>query len=157
MFNVGDSIAYPMHGAGIIASIEEKVVLGEKHSYYSVELLGSKMTVLVPVDNSDKVGVRSVIGVDEIAKVIEVLEAESEPMPNNWNRRYRDNTDKLKSGDIYTVAGVVRNLVRSDRSKKLSTGEKKLLGTAKQILESELMLAGGYSIEEADELVESHI
>lgn len=157
MFNVGDSIAYPMHGAGIISSIEEKEVLGEKHSYYSVELLGSKMTVLVPVDNSDRVGVRSVICVDDISKVIEVLEAESDPMPNNWNRRYRDNTEKLKTGDIYAVAGVVRNLVRSDRTKKLSTGEKKLLGTAKQILESELMLAGGYSIEQADELVESHI
>lgn len=157
MFNVGDSIAYPMHGAGIISSIEEKEVLGEKHSYYSVNLLGSKMTVLVPVDNSDKVGVRSVISVDDIAKVIEVLEAESEPMPNNWNRRYRDNTEKLKTGDIYAVAAVVRNLVRSDRTKKLSTGEKKLLGTAKQILESELMLAGGYTVDQADELVESHI
>lgn len=157
MFNVGDSIAYPMHGAGIISSIEEKEVLGEKHSYYSVELLGSKMTVLVPVDNSDRVGVRNVINMDDLPKVIEVLEAESDPMPNNWNRRYRDNTEKLKTGDIYAVAAVVRNLVRSDRTKKLSTGEKKLLATAKQILESELMLAGGYTSEQADELVESHI
>lgn len=157
MFCVGDSIAYPMHGAGVITSIDEKEVLGEKHSYYSVELLGSKMTVLVPVDNSDRVGVRSVICMDDLPKVIEVLEAESDPMPNNWNRRYRDNTEKLKTGDIYMVAAVVRNLVRSDRTKKLSTGEKKLLATAKQILESELMLAGGYTIEQADELVESHI
>jgi len=157
MFQIGENIAYPMHGAGTITKIEEKEVLGEKHRYYYVSLPHSKMTVMVPVESSDKVGVRSIISSSEIDSVLKVLEADTEPMPSNWNRRYRENTERLKSGDIYEVAGVVRNLVRSDRTKKLSTGEKKLLGNAKQILESELMLAGGYSMEEADKLVEAHI
>lgn len=157
MFQIGENIAYPMYGAGTITDIEEKEVLGEPRSYYHVSLPHSRMTVMVPVESSAAVGVRSIIDASEIQNVLQDLEAESDPMPANWNRRYRDNTEKLKSGDIHIVAGVVRNLVRSDRTKKLSTGEKKLLGNAKQILESELMLAGGYTQEEADELVESHI
>ncbi|MBQ6621519.1 MAG: CarD family transcriptional regulator [Mogibacterium sp.] len=157
MFDIGTNIAYPMHGAGTILNIEEKEVLGEKRDYYFVNLPHSKMTVMIPVDNSEAVGVRPIIGPPEIPSVLDVLGAPSDPMPGNWNRRYRDNTEKLRTGDIYIVASVVRNLVRSDRTKKLSTGEKKLLGTAKQILESELMLAVGITREEADELVESHI
>lgn len=157
MFQVGDSIAYPMHGAGTITKIEDKEVLGEVHRYYHVSLPYSKMHVMVPVESSGAIGVRAVIDKSEIAAVFDVLQRESEPMPSNWNRRYRENTEKLKTGDIYVVAGVVRNLVRSDREKRLSTGEKKLLDNAKQILESELVLAGNYTLDEADELVESHI
>ena len=153
MFNIGDSIAYPMHGAGVVTEIEEKEVLGEICRYYHVSLPYSKMHVMVPVDNSDKVGVRAIICKEDIQGVLN----ESDKMSNNWNRRYRENTEKLRTGDIYEVAGVVRNLVRSDRIKKLSTGEKKLLGNAKQILESELVLAGGLSLDEADSLVESNI
>ena len=157
MFQVGDNIAYLMHGAGTITLIDEKEVLGETHKYYHVTLPYSKMTVMVPVNNSDLIGVREIIGQEQIQSVLDVLESDTDPMPTNWNRRFRDNTEKLKTGDIYTVAGVVRNLVRNDRTKKLSTGEKKLLSNAKQILESELVLAGGYTLEDADELVESHI
>ena len=157
MFNIGDSIAYPMHGAGVITEIEEKEVLGEICRYYHVSLPYSKMHVMVPVDNSDKVGVRAIICKEDIQGVLKVLGDESDKMSNNWNRRYRENTEKLRTGDIYEVACVVRNLVRSDRVKKLSTGEKKLLGNAKQILESELVLAGGLSLDEADSLVESNI
>lgn len=157
MFQVGDNIAYPMHGAGTITLIDEKEVLGETHKYYHVTLPYSKMTVMIPVDNSDRIGVREIIDQEQIQGVLDVLESDTDPMPTNWNRRFRDNTEKLKTGNIYTVAGVVRNLVRSDRTKKLSTGEKKLLSNAKQILESELVLAGGYTLEDADELVESHI
>ena len=157
MFQVGDNIAYPMHGAGTITLIDEKEVLGETHKYYHVTLPYSKMTVMIPVDNSDRIGVREIIDQEQIQGVLDVLESDTDPMPTNWNRRFRENTEKLKTGNIYTVAGVVRNLVRSDRTKKLSTGEKKLLSNAKQILESELVLAGGYTLEDADELVESHI
>lgn len=157
MFNVGDSIAYPMHGAGVITEIEEKEVLGECCSYYHVSLPYSKMHVMVPVENSDKVGVRAIICKDDIDEVLNVLGGESDKMSNNWNRRFRENTERLRTGDIYEVAGVVRNLVRSDRVKKLSTGEKKLLGNAKQILESELVLAGGLTLDEADKLVEANI
>jgi CarD family transcriptional regulator len=157
MFKVGDNIAYPMHGAGTILGIEDQDVLGEVHKYYHVELPYSRMTVMIPVNNSDAVGVRGIISKDDIGKVFDVLEDVSGEMSSNWNRRFRENTEKLKTGDIYIVAGVVRDLVRNDRIKKLSTGEKKLLTNAKQILESELVYAGGYSIEEADMLVESHI
>ena len=157
MFNIGDSITYPMHGAGVITEIEEKEVLGECCSYYHVSLPYSKMHVMVPVENSDKVGVRAIICKDDIDEVLNVLGGESDKMSNNWNRRFRENTERLRTGDIYEVAGVVRNLVRSDRVKKLSTGEKKLLGNAKQILESELVLAGGLTLDEADKLVEANI
>ena len=112
---------------------------------------------MVPVENSDKVGVRAIICEDDIDEVLNVLGGESDKMSNNWNRRFRENTERLRTGDIYEVAGVVRNLVRSDRVKKLSTGEKKLLGNAKQILESELVLAGGLTLDEADKLVEANI
>lgn len=157
MFNVGDNIVYPMYGAGTITKIEKKKVLGELHEYYYVDLPYSKMNVMIPVKTSDAVGVRAVIKQEEIQNLLDVLESESDPMPSNWNRRYRENTERIKTGDAHEVAAVIRNLVRSDRVKSLSTGEKKLLNNAKQILESELVLAGGYTIEEADELVELHI
>ena len=115
------------------------------------------MNVMIPVSSSGKVGVRPVISKDEIMQVMETLGEETQPMPSNWNRRFRENTEKLKTGDIYVVAGVVRDLVRSDRNKKLSTGENKLLNNAKQILESELVLAGGITLDEAETMVMDHI
>ncbi|MDO4383664.1 MAG: CarD family transcriptional regulator [Eubacteriales bacterium] len=157
MFQVGEKIAYPMYGAGTITAIVEKEVLGEVHQYYDVDLPHNKMTVLVPVENSARIGVRSIITKEELKTVYETLGGEADKMPANWNRRYRANMERLKTGDILDVAAVVRNLVRSNRKKKLSTGEKKLLSTAKQILESELMVTENCTMEEADELVESHI
>mgnify|MGYP000010180369 CR=1 FL=1 len=157
MFKIGDKIAYPMQGAGVIVDISEEKAGEELHKYYHVELSHSDLKVMVPVENSEIVGVRRIIESADIGKVLEVLEAESEPMPTNWNRRDRANKEKLQTGDIHVAAGVVRDLVRRDRIKRLSTGERKLLGVAKQILESELVLAGGYTMAEADELVESHI
>ena len=157
MFNVGDYIVYPMYGAGIITDIVEKDFLGEARTYCSVSLPYSRMDASVPVDNCEKLGVRAVIDQSRITEVIEVLKADTEPMNPNWNKRYRENTERMQTGNILEVAAVVRNLVRTDRAKPLSTGEKKLLGTAKQILESELIYSGGYTMEEADELVESSI
>jgi CarD family transcriptional regulator len=115
------------------------------------------MEASVPVDNCEKLGVRAVIDQSRIDEVIEVLKGDTEPMNPNWNKRYRENTERMQTGDILEVAAVVRNLVRADRAKPLSTGEKKLLGTAKQILESELVYSGGYSMEQADAMVESSI
>lgn len=157
MFQIGERIVYPMYGAGLITGIVEKDFLGELRSYYCVSLPYSKMEVSVPVDNSVALGVRGIIDQSRIKEVIEVLGEDADPMNPNWNKRYRENTERLQTGDILEVAAVVRNLVRSDRNKPLSTGEKKLLATAKQILESELIYAGDYSAEEADELVEFHI
>ena len=157
MFNVGDHIVYPMYGAGIITEIVEKDFLGEVRMYYNVSLPYCRMEASVPVDNCEKLGVRPVIDPARIDEVIVELKKPSEPMNPNWNKRYRENTERMQTGDILEVAAVVRNLVRTDRQKPLSTGEKKLLSTAKQILESELIYAGGYTMEEADEMVELNI
>ena len=156
-FKIGDNIVYPMYGAGIITDVVEKDFLGEKRSYYCVSLPYCRMEAQVPVDNCEKLGVRDISDKKKIDEVITVLKGDTEPMNPNWNKRYRDNTDRMRTGDILEVAAVVRNLVRTDRTKPLSTGEKKLLSTAKQILESELIYVGGYTMEEADNLVESNI
>lgn len=157
MFKIGDNIVYPMYGAGIITDIVEKDFLGEARSYYCVSLPYCRMEAQVPVDNCEKLGVRNVIDQSRIQEVMQVLEGDTEAMNPNWNKRYRNNTERMQTGDILEVAAVVRNLVRTDRDKPLSTGEKKLLSTAKQIIESELVYAGGFTMEEADEMVESHI
>ena len=157
MFSIGDRIVYPMYGAGIITDIVEKDFLGEIRIYYTVSLPYSRMEASVPVDNCERLGVRPVIEQSRIDEIIDVLRHPSEKMNPNWNKRYRENTERMQTGNILEVAAVVRNLVRTDRAKPLSTGEKKLLGTAKQILESELIYSGGYTMEEADELVESSI
>ena len=157
MFKVGDYIVYPMYGAGIITEIVEKDFLGEMRTYYNVSLPYCRMEASVPVDNTEKLGVRSIIDPSRIEEVIAELRKDTEPMNPNWNKRYRENTERMQTGNILEVAAVVRNLVRTDRQKPLSTGEKKLLSTAKQILESELVYSGGYTMEEADEMVESNI
>ena len=156
MFNVGDKIVYPMHGAGTIDAIEEKNILGEKQNYYIIKMPG-EVKVMVPTDKAEEVGVRSVIGKEEAAKVMSVLGQNETEMSQNWNKRYRDNMDKMKSGDIYEVADVVRNLSFKQKEKGLSTGEKKMLNNAKQILVSELVLAEHASQEEVEKLVENKI
>ena len=156
MFNIGDKIVYPMHGAGTIDAIEEKNILGEKQNYYIIKMPG-EVKVMVPTDKAEEVGVRNVIGKDEAAKVMSVLGQNETEMSQNWNKRYRDNMDKMKSGDIYEVADVVRNLSFKQKEKGLSTGEKKMLNNAKQILVSELVLAEHASQEEVEKLVDNKI
>lgn len=140
MFKVGDNIVYPMHGAGTIESIEEKSILGESKKYYVMKMPGD-VKVMVPTNNAENIGVRDVIPDLESKKVFEVLENQATDMTLNWNKRYRDNMDKMKSGDIYAVADVVRTLSFKQKEKGLSTGEKKMLVNAKQILVSELALS----------------
>lgn len=156
MFNVGDKIVYPMHGAGTIDAIEEKDILGEKQNYYIIKMPG-EVKVMVPISKANDVGVRSIIGKEEAGKVLKVLEANETEMSNNWNKRYKENMDKMKSGDIYEVADVVRNLSYKQKEKGLSTGEKKMLNNAKQILVSELVLAEHASENEVENLVENKI
>ncbi len=140
MFSVGDRVVYPMHGAGIIEAIEEKEILGAIKKYYVMKLPLGEMKVLIPIDNIAQVGLRGVIEEDEVAQVFVILQGEQPEMSANWNRRYRNHLEKIKSGDIYEVAEVVRNLMLRDREKGLSTGESKMLDTARQILISELIL-----------------
>ena len=156
MFNIGDKIVYPMHGAGTIDAIEEKNILGEKQNYYIIKMPG-EVKVMVPTDKAEEVGVRNIIGKEEAAKVMSVLGENETEMSQNWNKRYRDNMEKMKSGDIYEVADVVRNLSFKQKEKGLSTGEKKMLNNAKQILVSELVLAEHASQEEVEKLVENKI
>ncbi len=153
MFSIGDKIVYPMHGAGVITGIEEKNILGALREYYILSMPCGDMKIMVPVDNCSEVGIRHISEAGVVKKVFDVLKDESSEMPSNWNRRCRENMEKLKSGDIFKVAEVVRNLMRQDREKRLSTGEKKLLTNAKQILISEMILVSGKDKEQMTELV----
>ncbi|MCG8401674.1 MAG: CarD family transcriptional regulator [Firmicutes bacterium] len=141
MFKIGDKVVYPMHGAGVIESIEEKEVLGETKKYYVLRLPVGDMKVMIPVANYKDVGLRQVIDDDGVQRVFRILSEQSSTMSTNWNRRYRANLEKIKSGNIYEVAEVVRNLVTRDKEKGLSSGERKMLENARQILISELVLA----------------
>ena len=156
MFNVGDKVAYPMHGAGTIVSIDKKNILDEEIEYINISMPGG-VKVMVPRNQASKQGLRNIISKDEINKVFTVLENDETVMSDNWNKRYRDNMDKMKSGDIYEVADVVRNLSFKQKEKGLSTGEKKMLNNAKQILVSELVLAEDASNTEIEKLVENKI
>jgi CarD family transcriptional regulator len=157
MYKIGDKIVYPMHGAGIIEQIEQKVILGERREYYVLRVPCGDMKIMIPVDKSDDIGVRSVISAEEMKEVLAILRGESTEMSTNWNRRYRENTDKLKTGDAKEVAEVLRNLLRTDREKTLSTGEKKMLSSARQILVSEMILASDLDPAEADKLIGSTV
>lgn len=156
MFNVGDKIVYPMHGAGVIDTIEEKDILGEKQAYYILKMPG-EVKVMVPTAKAEEIGVRSIIDKSSAEKVFRVLESDETEMSMNWNKRYRDNMDKMKSGDIYKVADVVRNLSFKQKEKGLSTGEKKMLNNAKQILVSELVLTEHATQDEIEQMVDSKI
>ena len=140
MFTVGDKVVYPMHGAGLVEKIEDRQILGETRAYYIIRIKGGNMQVMLPVRGAEDIGLRYVVDPKEFDEIYKVLGSESTPMDENWNRRNRDNMEKLKTGDPEQVAEVIRNLVRVDRVKKLSTGEKKLLNTAKQILCSEMTM-----------------
>lgn len=141
MFGIGDKVVYPMHGAGVIEAIEEREVLGEVRQYYVMHIPVGNMKVFIPLDSVDHLGIRQVISRSEVPEVMEILENESKLPVLAWNRRYRANMDRIKSGSIFSVAEVVRSLSQREREKGLSTGEKKMYDNACQILVSELVLA----------------
>ena len=154
MFDVGDKVVYPHHGAGTVVSKDVKIVLGEKREYLTIKILHNEMTVNVPTDNAEKVGLRWVIDLEMVEVVVKVLLGGSTEMPKNWNRRFKHNRDKMKTGDILELAEVVRNLALRDHEKGLSTGEKQMYVKAKKILASELMYAKDMSEEQAHEWLE---
>lgn len=153
MFKIGDKVVYPMHGAGIIEKIEERKILDSTREYYIMKIPFGDMKVMIPVDNTAEIGVRSIVTEAEIETVMEALRHEVTQMPDNWNKRYRENLTKLKSGDILKVTDVVRNLMVSEHEKGLSTGERKMLLNAKQILVSEIVLVKEIDIDEAESQV----
>ena len=154
MFDVGDKVVYPHHGAGTVVSKDVKLVLGQEREYLTIKILHNEMTVNVPVDNAEKVGLRWVIDQEMVEVVVKVLLGGSTEMPKNWNRRFKHNRDKMKTGDILELAEVVRNLALRDHEKGLSTGEKQMYVKAKKILASELMYAKNMSEDEALEWLE---
>jgi len=154
MFNIGDKVVYPMHGAGVIEAIEEKEILGEKHKYYIMRIPTNNMKIMVPINNVEEIGIRQVVSDEEIDEVFKVLKGSKSKMPANWNHRYRVNLEKIKSGNIFQVAEVVRNLSLREREKGLSTGERRMLENAKQILISEIVLCKNIGVDEAGKLIE---
>ena len=157
MFSIGEKISYPMHGAGIIEGIEDQMILDVKRSYYILRMSYGDMKVMGPVENSDEVGVRPIIDETKFQDVLSVLGEDPTPMQPNWNKRSRENLDKLKTGDLCKVADVVRNLMCSDRRKKLSTGEKKMLSNARHLLVSEFVLVRNISAEDAEKLIDDNV
>ena len=157
MFRIGDMVAYPMHGAGIIEAIEENEILGESNRYYVLRFAMGEMKVMVPVNGVADIGLRHIISRNECEKVLEFLSQETTEETSNWNRRYRENLEKMRTGCIYDVADVVRSLTHRDRAKGLSSGEKKMLSNAKQILVSELVLSMGKDENDVLDLIEQTI
>jgi CarD family transcriptional regulator, regulator of rRNA transcription len=151
LYKVGDKVVYPHHGAGTVVKKEKREILGEKREYLTIKILHNDMTVNVPSENAEQVGLRKVIGEDMVKVVVKALTGGGTQMPKNWNRRFKHNRDKMKTGDILELAEVVRNLSLRDSEKGLSTGEKQMFVKAKKILASELMYAKDMDEEEAAE------
>ncbi len=149
MYNVGDKVVYPHHGAGTVVKKEKREVLGQSREYLTIQILHNDMTVNVPSENAEKVGLRKVIDEDMVQVVLKALTGGGTQMPKNWNRRFKHNRDKMKTGDILELAEVVRNLSLRDHEKGLSTGEKQMFVKAKKILASELMYAKAMDEDEA--------
>src|SRR6201999_2404557 len=152
-FEVGDSLVYPHHGAGKVLRKEMKEVLGERREYLMIKILHNDMTVMVPTENAAIAGLRRVIDEETCKKVIAVLQDECSEMPKNWNRRFKHNRDKIKTGDIYELAEVVRNLAVREQDKGLSTGERQMYTRAKKILASEMM----YALEKTEDEAEAYL
>lgn len=150
---MGDSVVYPHHGAGQVVGKETKELFGEKREYLTIKILHNDMTVMVPTDKAGVAGLRRVIDEATVKKVLKVLKDDVSEMPANWNRRFKHNREKIKTGDIHELAEVVRNLAIREVDKGLSTGEKQMFTRAKKILASELM----YALEKEEEEAEDHL
>lgn len=154
MYKVGDRIVYPMHGAGIVEAIEEKEIFDVTQLYYLLHIVSENMEILIPVDKSEAVGIREVVSEAVIDQMLALLGEPADAMSDNWNKRYQDNMDILKSGDLFDAAYVVKNLTLRDRAKGLSSGEKKLLTTARNFVVSEMVVVRQISKAEALETVD---
>jgi CarD family transcriptional regulator len=142
MFNVGDLAVYPAHGVGIIESIESRVISGTKQDFYIMRILDNEMIIMIPLDNANNVGLRQVIGAEAVPKIFEILR-EREIIPDNqtWNRRYREYMEKIKTGSVFELAEVLRDLFILREDKELSFGERKMMDTARSLLVKEISIA----------------
>ena len=156
-FEIGDNVVYPHHGAGQVLKKELKKMFGEEREYLTIKILHNDMTVMVPCESTGRAGLRRVIDEETVKKVLAVLQDDISEMPKNWNRRFKHNRDKIKTGDIYELAEVVRNLAIREADKGLSTGEKQMYTRAKKILASELMYALDMGEDEAEDHLDSLI
>lgn len=150
MFQIGDKIVHPMHGAGIIDGVVSRQINGVTRDYYTLKLSVGGMTLMIPTENSAEIGVRPVVEPETIDSVLQALPALQVEEDSNWNRRYRENMLRLKSGNLLEVARVMKGLLRRESEKGLSTGERKLLHTVRQIFASEIALAEECSYEDAE-------
>ena len=153
-FQVGDTVVYPHHGAATIQEIKKRAIKGEEKLYLKLQVAHGDLVIEVPAENCDLVGVRDVVGEEGVEKVFNVMRAEFVEEPANWSRRYKANVEKLQSGDVIKVAEVVRDLWRREQDRGLSTGEKRMLSKARQILVSELALAEKKEESEAEALLD---
>ena len=155
MFHKGDRVVYPHHGAAVIEDLTEREILGERRTYFVLRLAHQDLTLMVPVENTQEVGLREVCSKREVKKVFDILrEEEVSKAPTNWNRRFKTNVEKLRSGDIFQVAEVVRSLSLREKEKGLSAGEKRMLAKARQILISELTFAVDSTEEKAEAMLD---
>jgi CarD family transcriptional regulator len=152
-FELGDNVVYPHHGAGQVLKKERRKMFGEEREYLTIKILHNDMTVMVPCENAGVAGLRRVIDEETVKKVLDVLADDISEMPKNWNRRFKHNRDKIKTGDILELAEVVRNLAIREHEKGLSTGEKQMFTRAKKILASELM----YALDKDEDEAEQHL
>ena len=153
-FTVGETVVYPHHGAALIEAIETRMIKGEEKAYLVLKVAQGDLTVRVPADNAEYVGVRDVVGADGLERVFDILRAPHTEEPTNWSRRYKANVEKIASGDVNKVSEVVRDLWRRDRERGLSAGEKRMLGKARQILVSELALAENTNEDKAETILD---
>ena len=153
MFQIGDKIVHPMHGAGIVESIVQKKVNGVVREYYVLKLPVRAMVVMVPTEHCEEIGVRPILEPEQAAQVMEALPSIQVEMTQNWSRRYRENMERLKSGNLLEVARVIKGLMQRDVARGLSTGERKMLHSAKQILISEIVMCQGGSYDAVEERI----
>lgn len=156
-FQIGDRVVYPMHGAGVIEAVEEREISGSKMEYYIIRLALGEMKVMVPCRNVSDLGLRVVIAPSQVEQVLAILQDKGGEMPSNWSHRYRANLDKIRTGDIFAVAEVVRNLASREREKGLSSGERRMLENARQILYSEIALARDISQDQVEEMIDQYL
>lgn len=154
LFEVGETVVYPHHGAATIIEVKDRVIKGETKKYLKLNVTQGDLVIEVPAENVDLVGVRDVIGQEGLQQVFEVLRAPFTEEPTNWSRRYKANLEKLASGDVIKVSEVVRDLWRRDQDRGLSAGEKRMLAKARQILVSELALAEKCDEEKASSILD---